>query len=90
MKWSSSPGIAEIATSSQLAVEGMPTDATSVKLTYEYLRMLPDVGAVVTLDGTKVFEHFSASANMKVGGLLLGGSAQFDAEWEPMRRSSAV
>jgi hypothetical protein len=61
-----------------------------VKLSFEYLRMLPLIGARVKLSGSKVFEHFSVSANASVTAGWYGGSAKVDAAWEEMRRSTAV
>lgn len=60
-----------------------------VKMTYEYLRMLPDVGARVEIRAESIFTHFSASLNAR-GGVLFGKSAQIDAAWERMRREGDV
>ncbi|MEH7505805.1 peptidoglycan recognition family protein [Neobacillus drentensis] len=61
-----------------------------VKFMYEYLQMLPTVGATVTLHGKRVFEHLSASLNVSYDGWFYGGSAQIDAAWEKMTREGAV
>ncbi len=60
-----------------------------VKMMYEYLRMLPTVGAEVKIHSEKIFTHFSASFKTR-GGFLVGSSAQIDAAWERMKRDGDV
>jgi hypothetical protein len=61
-----------------------------VKLTYEYLRLMPPVGARVTLHGRRAFSHLSAQRKASYSGVWYGGSAQIDAAWESMVREGAV
>jgi hypothetical protein len=61
-----------------------------VKFMYEYLRLLPPVGSIVTVHGQSVFEHLSAALNVSYDGFFYGGSAKIEAEWENMQRSGAV
>jgi hypothetical protein len=60
-----------------------------VKMMYEYLRLLPTVGAEVKIHSEKMWTHFSASLGTS-GGFLFGSSAQIDAAWEQMKRSGDV
>ncbi|QYH36335.1 hypothetical protein [Salinibacterium sp. M195] len=60
-----------------------------VKMMYEYLRMLPTVGAEVKVHAERIWTHFSASLGMK-SGFLFGSSAQIDAAWERMKREGDV
>ena len=55
-----------------------------VKFDYEYLRMLPSIGAEVKIHSRRVFTHLSTDLNISVGGRLFGGSVQIDAAWEKM------
>ena len=61
-----------------------------VKMDYEYLRMMPDVGARVKLHGRRVFQHISAELNVSARGFFFGGSANIEAAWEKMVRSGAI
>lgn len=61
-----------------------------VKLMYEYLRMMPDVGAVVKVHGRRLFQHISTELNVSVDGFWYGGSAKIEAEWEKMSRNGTV
>lgn len=61
-----------------------------VKIVYEYLRMLPPVGAVVTVHGSRVFQHLSAALDVSYDGFWYGGSAKIEAAWEDMRRSGDI
>ncbi|MFU1888097.1 N-acetylmuramoyl-L-alanine amidase [Bacillus wiedmannii] len=61
-----------------------------VKFMYEYLQMLPTVGATVTFHAEKAFEHLSTSLNLSYDGFFYGGSAQIDAAWEKMTRDGAI
>src|SRR5262249_33824461 len=60
-----------------------------VKFMYEYLRMMPDVGATVTLHGKRVFQHLSTALDVSVKGLWYGGSAKIEAAWNDMVRNGA-
>jgi|GEM_PF-2034246 len=61
-----------------------------VKMSYEYLRMMPTVGAQVKVHGRRMFRHISADLNVSYDGWLYGGSAQISAAWEKMVRDGAV
>ncbi len=61
-----------------------------VKIMYEYLRMMPTIGATVKVHGRRFFRHISTDLNVKVGGRLFGGSAQISAAWEKMVRNGDV
>lgn len=60
-----------------------------VKMMYEYLRMLPTVGAVVSVEASTMWTKFTASLSAS-GGFLFGSSAQIDAAWERMKREGDV
>jgi hypothetical protein len=57
---------------------------------YEYLRMMPSVGATVRVHGTRAFEHISAELKASYNGVFYGGSAQINAAWEKMTRNGTV
>jgi hypothetical protein len=61
-----------------------------VKIMYEYLRMMPSVGATVRVHGTRAFEHISAELKASYNGVFYGGSAQINAAWEKMTRNGTV
>jgi hypothetical protein len=61
-----------------------------VKFMYEYLRMMPEVGATVTVWGRRVFTHLSTALDVSVDGFWYGGSAKIDAAWEDMVRNGDV
>lgn len=61
-----------------------------VKMMYEYLRLLPTVGAEVKVRAERIWQHFSASLEASSGGFLFGSSAQIDAAWEKMKREGDV
>lgn len=61
-----------------------------VKIQYEYLRMMPTVGAEVKVWGRRAFSHFSAALNVSYNGIFYGGSAQIEAAWENMVRNGDV
>lgn len=61
-----------------------------VKFMYEYLRMMPDVGAEVVVYGDRTFRHISGELNVSVNGFYYGGSAQIEALWEKMERDGTV
>lgn len=74
-------------------VQGIRTGTAipaGVKMMYEYLRMLPDVGAVVKIHSSKIFKHFSTSLKVSARGFFYGGSAQIDAAWEKMKREGDI
>jgi hypothetical protein len=60
-----------------------------VKMMYEYLRLLPTVGAEVKVHAERMWTHFSASLGTS-GGFLFGSSAQIDAAWEQMKREGDI
>ncbi|MDQ3699329.1 MAG: hypothetical protein M3442_00230, partial [Chloroflexota bacterium] len=74
-------------------VQGI-TDRTPVpgivKYMYEYLAMMPTVGAKVKVYGKRLFTHLSAALDVSVQGFWYGGSAKIEAEWEKMTRTGAV
>ena len=61
-----------------------------IKIDYEYLQMLPPVGALVEVDGKRMFRHISTDFKLSVGGKFFGGSAQISAAWEKMVREGTV
>lgn len=61
-----------------------------VKMMYEYLRMMPDIGAEVKVSGRRMFQHISAELNVSYNGIFYGGSANIEAAWEKMVREGAV
>jgi hypothetical protein len=61
-----------------------------VKFMYEYLRLMPTVGAAVTVHGSRVFQHLSAALDVSVQGVYYGGSAKIEAAWEDMTRKGDV
>ncbi|MGE7920612.1 N-acetylmuramoyl-L-alanine amidase [Viridibacillus sp. NPDC093762] len=61
-----------------------------VKFMYEYLQLLPTVGATVKLHAQRVFEHISAALKVSYDGWFYGGSAQIDAVWEKMTREGVI
>jgi len=67
--------------------QGIPA---GVKMMYEYLRMMPDVGAEVIVKGRRAFQHFSSELDVSVDGFWYGGSAKIEAAWEKMVREGAV
>lgn len=66
------------------------TIPAGVKMMYEYLRMMPDVGAVVKVHGRRLFQHLSSELDVRYDGLVYGGSAQIEVAWEQMRRNGTV
>jgi hypothetical protein len=67
--------------------KGIPA---GVKMTYEYLRMMPDVGAVVTVDFERAYTHLSAELNVTAKGVFYGGSAQIEGAYENMHREGII
>lgn len=61
-----------------------------VKYSYEYLRMLPDIGATVEVIGSRVFTHLSMALKVSVKYGWFGGSAEINAAWEKMTRNGDV
>ena len=61
-----------------------------VAFSYEYLRMMPDVGARVIVHGNRLFQHVSADLNTSARGFWYGGSAQIEAMWERMSRDGSI
>jgi hypothetical protein len=61
-----------------------------VKFQYEYLRMLPPVGAQVILHGKRAFQHLSTALDVSYNGLFYGGSVKIDAAWENMTHEGIV
>lgn len=61
-----------------------------VKIMYEYLRMMPEVGARVTLHAKRVFSHISAHMKLDVNGFWFGGSANIEAMWEKLSREGIL
>ena len=61
-----------------------------VKFMYEYLRLMPKVGAEVTVHGRRVFTHLSTQLKADVRGFWYGGSANIEAAWEKMTRDGAI
>ncbi len=61
-----------------------------VKFTYEYLQLLPTVGARVVVHGQRAFTHFSTSFKASAKWGFWGGKAQIDAAWENMTRDGTV
>ncbi|MEW6637384.1 MAG: hypothetical protein AB1425_11310 [Actinomycetota bacterium] len=66
------------------------TVPAGVKMTYEYLRMMPDVGAEVRVYGRRAFRHLSTELKASARGIFYGGSASIDAAWENMSRDGTV
>ena len=66
------------------------TIPAGVKMMYEYLRMMPDVGAVVKVHGRRTFQHFSSELDVGYDGILYGGSTQIETAWEQMRKKGIV
>lgn len=74
-------------------VQGIKTNSNipgGVMFEYEYLRMLPDIGAQVKVHGNRLFQHVSTELNVSVDGFWYGGSAQIEAMWERMSRDGTV
>lgn len=71
-------------------IKGSGAVVAGVKMMYEYLRMMPDVGAVVKVSGRRFFEHISGALEVSAGGILYGGSAKIEAEWEKMSRNGTI
>ncbi len=74
-------------------IQGIKTKSNipaGVKFTYEYLRMMPTVGATVHVDGKRAFEHLSGSLNVSDNGVFYGGSLQIDSAWEEMTRNGII
>jgi hypothetical protein len=67
--------------------KGIPA---GVRMTYEYLRMMPDVGAVVTVDFERAYTHLSAELNVTAKGVFYGGSAQIEGAYENMHRQGII
>jgi hypothetical protein len=67
--------------------KGIPA---GVKMTYEYLRMMPDVGAVVTVDFERAYTHLSGELNVTAKGVFYGGSAQIEAAYDRMQRNGTI
>jgi hypothetical protein len=61
-----------------------------VKFMYEYLRMMPPVGAEVIVHGKRVFQHLSTALDVSVDGFWYAGSAKINTAWEDMVRNGAV
>lgn len=61
-----------------------------VKMMYEYLRMMPTVGATVKVHGKRVFQHISSEFKLSANGLFWGGSVNIEAAWEKMVRDGTV
>lgn len=61
-----------------------------VKVKYEYLRMMPTIGAQVKVHGERVFRHFSMDIDVSVDTFWYGGSAKIEAAWEKMIREGAI
>jgi hypothetical protein len=61
-----------------------------VKFMYEYLQMMPDVGARVSLNGRRAFEHLSGALSASYKSGVYGGSAKLEAEWQEMTRTGVV
>jgi hypothetical protein len=72
------------------AIQGHKAIPAGVKMTYEYLRMMPDVGAEVIVHGSRVFNHLSGALDVSYDGILYGGSAKLEAAWENMVRDGAI
>ncbi|NEP10311.1 MAG: hypothetical protein F6K14_08835 [Symploca sp. SIO2C1] len=62
----------------------------AVQMEYQYLQFLPPVGAKVTLNGRRLFRHFSTALDVSYDGLFYGGSAQIDLAWEKMTRDGTI
>jgi hypothetical protein len=74
-------------------VQGIKTKSiipAGVKIMYEYLRMLPSIGATVKVHGRRVFTHLSTALKASVGNGWFGGSVQINAAWEKMVRNGDV
>jgi len=67
--------------------KGIPA---GVKMDYEYLRMMPTVGAEVIVHGRRMFQHISSELNVSYDGIWYGGSANIEAAWEKMVRNGTV
>lgn len=61
-----------------------------VKFMYEYLQMMPTVGARVVVHGERLFKHLSLALDVSVNAVYYGGSVKIEAEWEKMVRSGIV
>ena len=72
------------------AIEGHKGIPAGVKMTYQYLRMMPDVGAQVIVHGRRAFTHLSGALDVSVDHFLYGGSAKIEAAWENMVREGAI
>src|SRR5207237_384667 len=62
----------------------------SVKFTYEYSQMLPEVEGRVTLHGLRVFTFLSNALSHKDDGTLYGSSDDIQAAWDNLVRSGDV
>jgi hypothetical protein len=62
----------------------------SIKLTYEYPQMLPEVEGRITLHGLRVFTFLSNALSHKDDGTLYGSSDDIQAAWIDMVRSGDV
>ncbi|MBD2210122.1 hypothetical protein H6G27_09560 [Nostoc linckia FACHB-104] len=62
----------------------------AVLMKYQYLQLLPRVGARVTLDAKRAFSHLSTALDVSYDGLWYGGSAKIDAAWERMTREGII
>ncbi|WP_162937856.1 hypothetical protein [Indioceanicola profundi] len=71
-------------------IRGDGAPPAGVKVMYEYLRMMPDVGAEVVVHGERMFRHISAALDVSYDGFWYGGSAKIEAEWEKMTRNGTV
>jgi len=77
----------------QLWTQGIKENTSipgGIAFSYEYLRMMPDIGARVVVHGDRTFQHVSTELNASVDGLWYGGSAQIEAMWERMARDGTV
>lgn len=72
------------------AVKNKASLPVGVQLSYEYLRMMPTVGAKVRVHGKRMFRHISTELKASYSGLYYGGSAQIGAAWEKMVRDGTV
>lgn len=61
-----------------------------IKMTYEYLRLMPEVGARVHADAKRVFQHFSTALDVSYDGIFYGGSAKIEAAWQSMQRDGIL
>lgn len=67
--------------------KGLPA---MIKMTYEYLRLMPEVGAHVHADAKRVFQHLSAALDVSYNGICYGGSAKIEAAWQDMQRNGIL